>query len=1052
LNFTKKKGVGSEMASINLKIKSDFDQASKDLKKFGTLTESQRKQVEKYQKSFKGESIDKFIDKNRRLGAGMRANKTDTQAIIAQQKALERQSISLIRNGLDPQDKSIQKLNEEYNRLQKEYDETTQKTKAMESASKNATIALKAIGIAAIAVGVAMVKSTIDISKMGDDLAKTSRKVGVSVEALQELSFAAERTGLPANNLSGLFQKLNRNIGDLQVGTGTLTTFLNKSDVALKEQLLSTTDSEEAFNLLIDAIAKAPTQFDKAALSQAAFGRAGQDLILFANEGAEGIQKLRDEASRYGLISEDVARQSEDFVDAQRNIAQAFIGVRSELAGKLLPAMTDSVNKVADFIAEGDNLEEVLKTIAVVTSSVAAGLITFTVATKGAMVISTLTKAVKALNLAMAANPAVFAAAAIATLTVATLGLIEAQTGMISKFKESKRIQDAFKDGTIETADKLSVVKRQIAENSVEIDKLEDMYSRATNDKFRKKWQEQLEVLYEQNQVARRIESAIRLEIKAKQDLIDKEKEEARLLAEKIIKEKESSDAILKSYVDQNEAVQSILGTKKDEIEIIQEQIDFISTLALREGELKDDQLAAIRILQDKQDAVAQERTDAINQNVQDFKKAEADKLKVLQDNLVIEKEAKKAANDAEVQQVLDFTDMALSQAQKLADGQLEISVGAYGEFVGMIGESTGMVELEIAAVALNAIGVMIDIFSGSGDEMGEALGESVKVAMDDVIAAVKNIGNQKWWEGLWEGFVKGMSGLNDEIESEEQQRIKRIAKMKIDSDEKYLTEKLNLQEQFDNEEFNRRKALLDEEYKDEIQGLKDLENDKIKLYVNGLTAKEQANLKASGVIAETETERINREIAEAQTAGDLELVQTLRNEEKIVNIKESSLAQQAEAKEAYEANVRAFEREKAIYSRDLAISRTKIEQLRAISEVPVYDVAGNLNPLHAEVRSLYTGLLSQLESTPIPSAQTGTPLGGFTVPTNNNNSGADNVGLNVSQGEQVTVKPRGEGGNSQNITIQIGKETILDIINDGIEDGDIRITTDNIQGGVSVA
>ncbi len=33
------------MASINLKIKSDFAQASKDLKKFGTLTEAESKRV-----------------------------------------------------------------------------------------------------------------------------------------------------------------------------------------------------------------------------------------------------------------------------------------------------------------------------------------------------------------------------------------------------------------------------------------------------------------------------------------------------------------------------------------------------------------------------------------------------------------------------------------------------------------------------------------------------------------------------------------------------------------------------------------------------------------------------------------------------------------------------------------------------------------------------------------------------------------------------------------------------------------------------------------------
>lgn len=405
------------MADINLKIKSDFAQASKDLKKFGAITEAEAKRVKKFQESFKGESVDKFIDKNRRLGAAYKANKGDASAIIAQQKALERQSISLINKGLDPQDKAVEELNKEYNRLQKEYDKTTAKTKALEDASKLATKALVGIGVAGAAAIASVVASTVELANTGDELAKTSRKIGVGTDALQELSFAAERTGLPANNLSGLFQKLNRNIGDLQAGTGTLTTFLNKSDTALKEQLESTTDSEEAFNLLIDAIAKAPTQFDKAALSQAAFGRAGQDLILFANEGTEGISKLREEAKNYGLISEDVAKKSEDFVDSQRNLKQATTGLRSELAGKLLPTFTNVLNGFASFVSDSEKVKKTMETVTIVLAGLTAGLITFLAITKGAAAINILTAAFKAFNLAVAANPIGF----IATVIVAVL-------------------------------------------------------------------------------------------------------------------------------------------------------------------------------------------------------------------------------------------------------------------------------------------------------------------------------------------------------------------------------------------------------------------------------------------------------------------------------------------------------------------------------------------------------------------------------------------------------------------------------------------------------
>ncbi|MCK4818530.1 hypothetical protein KA005_22360, partial [bacterium] len=62
-----------------------------------------------------------------------------------------------------------------------------------------------------------------------------------------------------------------------------------------------------------------------------------------------------------------------------------------------------------------------------------------------------------------------------------------------------------------------------------------------------------------------------------------------------------------------------------------------------------------------------------------------------------------------------------------------------------------------------------------------------------------------------------------------------------------------------------------------------------------------------------------------------------------------------------------------------------------------------------------------------------------------------DNVAVMAGAGEQVSVTPRGEATNGVNIKVEIDKQVIFDIANQGIESGDIRITTDNIQGGIAV-
>jgi len=82
----------------------------------------------------------------------------------------------------------------------------------------------------------------------------------------------------------------------------------------------------------------------------------------------------------------------------------------------------------------------------------------------------------------------------------------------------------------------------------------------------------------------------------------------------------------------------------------------------------------------------------------------------------------------------------------------------------------------------------------------------------------------------------------------------------------------------------------------------------------------------------------------------------------------------------------------------------------------------------------------------PVKQFQTGTNIVPFTVPSNPATSAADSQQIAVSPGETVQVSPRGEGGMTQNISVAIDAQVLFDVVNDGIESGDVRITADNIQ------
>jgi hypothetical protein len=90
----------------------------------------------------------------------------------------------------------------------------------------------------------------------------------------------------------------------------------------------------------------------------------------------------------------------------------------------------------------------------------------------------------------------------------------------------------------------------------------------------------------------------------------------------------------------------------------------------------------------------------------------------------------------------------------------------------------------------------------------------------------------------------------------------------------------------------------------------------------------------------------------------------------------------------------------------------------------------------------LASGIAQQVKilSTPLPSAETG---GRFIVP---NAVGSDSQIMRVNPGEEIDVTPRGMTGYSgqQHITVQIEKQTIFDVINDGIRSGDVLIMAAN--------
>jgi hypothetical protein len=205
-------------------------------------------------------------------------------------------------------------------------------------------------GVAAAAIATS-VKLSINAF---DELSKSSQKIGVSVEALSGLKFAADLSGVGFENLQVSLAKLSVNIDKFNTGTKSAVDTFNR--LGIDPSQFATT--EETLSALADRFAELPDGATKTALAIEVFGKSGRDLIPLLNQGSAGIKSLTDEAAKLGLVIDtNTARAAEKFNDDLKRLTSVATGFRNQVAVELLPVLTDLADAFVTVSKETINLK-----------------------------------------------------------------------------------------------------------------------------------------------------------------------------------------------------------------------------------------------------------------------------------------------------------------------------------------------------------------------------------------------------------------------------------------------------------------------------------------------------------------------------------------------------------------------------------------------------------------------------------------------------------------------------------------------------------------------
>ncbi len=193
---------------------------------------------------------------------------------------------------------------------------------------------------------VAFAKQAVNVQ---DSFGKMAQQVGVGVDALTELDFAAKLSDVSTEELGTGLTRLTARMADVAQGGKEAQAAFDTIGVKVKNADGTMRAADDVFKDIADRFSEMEDGSAKTALAVEIFGRAGAKLIPLLNSGRSGLSDMASEARRLGIsFGEDAAKAAEEFNDNLTRL-QLYAGAAGRaLVNDLLPSLISVTSKLID--------------------------------------------------------------------------------------------------------------------------------------------------------------------------------------------------------------------------------------------------------------------------------------------------------------------------------------------------------------------------------------------------------------------------------------------------------------------------------------------------------------------------------------------------------------------------------------------------------------------------------------------------------------------------------------------------------------------------------
>ena len=233
------------------------------------------------------------------------------------------------------------------------FDRVGKGLKVIGGGAKMAGMGVAKIGLAAAGAATALAALVKINTDFMDKLGKTASKLGIEVEFLQNMRFAAEQTGVKVEALDMGLQRFIRRAAEAASGTGEAKRAFQQLGIELKDSSGNLRGVESILNDVADGIMNTSDSAEQVRLAFKFFDSEGVSLVNTLKNGSKGLQDFKTEAENLGLIiSKESIAKAEMFADSLNILKKQFTAITANLTAAFIPIMQDASTALSEMMTE----------------------------------------------------------------------------------------------------------------------------------------------------------------------------------------------------------------------------------------------------------------------------------------------------------------------------------------------------------------------------------------------------------------------------------------------------------------------------------------------------------------------------------------------------------------------------------------------------------------------------------------------------------------------------------------------------------------------------